>query len=87
MKKEMSKEIAVRAIDELGRIVLPAEIRHKFNLSTNDKVKIIEKGDKILIEKYKPSCAFCGGSESLVMFNDKYVCEKCKRLINSSIES
>ena len=87
MKKEMSKEIAVRAIDELGRIVLPAEIRHNFNLNTNDKVKIIEKGDKILIEKYKPSCAFCGGSESLVMLNDKYVCEKCKRLINSSIES
>ena len=87
MKKEMSKEIAVRAIDELGRIVLPAEIRHKFNLNTNDKVKIIEKGDKILIEKYKPSCAFCGGSESLVMLNDKYVCEKCRQIINSSIES
>ena len=87
MKKEMSKEIAVRAIDELGRIVLPAEIRHKFNLNTNDKVRIIEKGNKIMIEKDKPSCAFCGGSESLFMFNDKYVCEKCKRLINSSIES
>lgn len=87
MKKEMSKEIAVRAIDELGRIVLPAGIRHKFNLNTNDKVKIIEKGNKILIEKYKPSCAFCGGSELLVMFNNKYVCEKCRQIINPSIES
>ena len=87
MEKKMSKEIAVRTIDELGRIILPAEIRHKFNLNTNDKVKIIEKGDKIVIEKYKPSCAFCGGGESLVMFNDKYVCEHCKQLINSSIKN
>ena len=83
----MEKEIAVRTIDKLGRVILPAEIRHKFNLSTNDKVKIIEKGNKILIEKYKPSCAFCGGGESLVMLNDKYVCEKCRQIINSSIES
>ena len=48
----MEKEIAVRTIDKLGRVILPAEIRHKFNLNTNDKVKIIEKGDKIVIGKY-----------------------------------
>ena len=87
MEKKISKEIAVRTIDELGRIILPAEIRHKFNLNTNDKVRIIEKGDKIMIEKDKPSCAFCGGGESFVMFNDKYICEHCRRLINPSIES
>ena len=52
MEKKISKEISVRTIDELGRVVLPAEIRHKLNLSTNDKVKIIEKGDKIVIGKY-----------------------------------
>lgn len=87
MKKEMNKEIAVRTVDELGRIILPAEMRHNLNLSTNDKVKIIEQGDKILIEKHKPSCAFCGGEESLIMLNEKYVCEKCRQLINPSIES
>lgn len=81
MEKEKYKEIAVRTIDELGRVVLPLEIRHKLDLGSNDKVRIIEKNGEIVFEKYKPSCTFCGTEESLVGFNDKYICKKCSREI------
>lgn len=87
MKKEMCKVISVRAIDELGRVVLPTEIRHKLDLEHNSKVQIIEKDGDIVFEKYKPSCTFCGAEESLVLFNEKYICKKCSREINSLIES
>ena len=50
MEKEMSKEIAVRTIDKLGRVVLPDEIRHKFNLSTNDRWKSLKKAMNLWLE-------------------------------------
>ena len=89
MEKKMSieKEIAVRPIDELGRVVLPTDIRHKLDLKANDNVSFFEKDGNFVIKKYKPSCTFCGSEEALITYNEKYICKKCNRSINSLIES
>lgn len=81
MRKE--KEASIRAIDELGRIVLPTEIRQKLDIRTNEKICLIERDDEIVLKKYKPSCAFCGSEETLVMYNKKYICKDCSQSINS----
>jgi AbrB family looped-hinge helix DNA binding protein len=47
----MQERIAQRKIDELGRIVLPIDFRHKLNLKTSDTVDIYVKGSFIIIEK------------------------------------
>ncbi len=67
----------VRPIDALGRIVLPMELRERFDLKTKDSLEIFVDGDKIVLRKYQPSCIFCGESEDVTYYRDKLVCKKC----------
>ena len=85
MEQEM--EMAVRPMDELGRIVLPFELRQMLDFQAKESVRIIKKGDEIVIRKYKPSCTFCRTEEDLIAFNGKCICRECGRAINALIES
>lgn len=67
----------VRRIDELGRIVLPIEIRKNFSLSSKDAVEIFVDEDTIILKKYEPACIFCGSMDNAKIFRGKIVCEKC----------
>ena len=67
----------VRKIDELGRIVLPAEMRRIFNINERDAVEIFTKDDMIILKKYGSVCIFCGSSDDLKAFKEKSVCPKC----------
>lgn len=66
-----------RKVDELGRIVIPMEIRNKFDINEKDQIEIYVDGDKIILKKYAPSCIFCGETKELSEFKDKLVCQKC----------
>ena len=72
----------VRKIDELGRIVLPMELRRTFNLKIKDSVEIYVEKDSIILKKYEPCCIFCGDSTNITTFKDKNVCDKCKTEIS-----
>lgn len=67
----------VRHIDELGRIVLPIEMRRIMNLGTSDKVEIYVDSDKIILKKHSESCVFCSSSDSLTEYNGKNICSAC----------
>lgn len=67
----------VRKIDELGRIVLPIELRQALNLQEKDSLEIFLKDDGIFIKKSQPCCAFCNSTHSLKPFSGKNICEKC----------
>ena len=67
----------VRRIDELGRIVLPVEIRKNLSLGTKDAVEIFVNEDTIVLKKYQPACIFCGSLDEAKIFKGKIVCEKC----------
>ena len=69
----------VRKIDELGRVVLPIELRRTMNLEVRDPVEIFMDGDTIVLRKYEASCVFCGGSHQLTLFRGKQVCSDCLR--------
>ncbi|MCL2096210.1 MAG: AbrB/MazE/SpoVT family DNA-binding domain-containing protein [Oscillospiraceae bacterium] len=73
----------VRKIDELGRIVLPAEMRRIFNINEKDAVEIFTKDDMIVLKKYDLSCVFCGTTDDLKVFKDKNVCPKCAKELKS----
>lgn len=68
----------VRKIDELGRIVLPMELRKAFDLNVKDPLEIFVEGDSIILKKYHQSCVFCGEDENLIKYKGKYFCSKCK---------
>ncbi|MCI6842285.1 MAG: AbrB/MazE/SpoVT family DNA-binding domain-containing protein [Eubacteriales bacterium] len=67
----------VRKIDELGRIVLPIELRNKMDMNTKDSVEIFVDNDKIILKKYQPCCVFCGNADNVTMFKGKLVCRDC----------
>ncbi len=67
----------VRKIDELGRIVLPKEIRKTFDLKEKDPVEIYTEEDKIVLIKYQPACIFCGDAGDVIFFAGKRICRSC----------
>ena len=67
----------VRKVDELGRIVVPKEIRRKMDIASSDPVEIYVDGDKIILTKYNPSCSFCGSEADVSEFKGKKICRAC----------
>ena len=67
----------VRKVDELGRIVLPVELRRTLNIAERDALEIYVDDDRIILRKYEPSCIFCGNSKDVVSFKGKNICPAC----------
>ena len=66
----------IRKIDELGRFVIPMEMRNKLDISSNDSLEIYVEGTTIMLRKYEPDCVFCGSSKNVTPYKGKNVCEK-----------
>ena len=71
----------VRRVDELGRLVIPKELRKAYGLDTDTPVEIFTDNDSIILKKYEPavSCVFCGEdhSDALLSFKGKVICKGC----------
>ena len=76
----------VRRMDELGRVVIPIEIRNKFDIKVKDPVEIFVDGSTIVLKKYEPNCVFCGSTKNLVEYNNKLVCNKCTKKLSALSE-
>ncbi len=73
----------VRQMDDLGRIVLPKELRKLLEIGPKDPVEIFTEGDSIILKKYRPCCILCGSTSDNVLINEKRVCKKCIDELNS----
>ncbi|MBQ2968065.1 MAG: AbrB/MazE/SpoVT family DNA-binding domain-containing protein [Clostridia bacterium] len=71
----------VRPIDELGRLVLPKELRKKFNISPKDSVEFWVDGDCVVLKKYEPACIFCGEGKNMVQYENRNICSACLKKI------
>lgn len=67
----------VRKVDELGRIVLPIELRRTLDIAEKDAIEIYVDGDAIMLKKYAPSCVFCGETKGVTLYKDKIICTSC----------
>ncbi len=67
----------VRKVDELGRIVLPIELRKNMDIAPKDSIEIFVEEDRIILKKYMPCCIFCGNAEDVSYFKNKLVCAQC----------
>ena len=72
----------VRKVDELGRVVIPIEIRNKFDIVEKDPIEIYVDGSSIILKKYEPNCIFCGNTKNLLEYKDKLICDKCSKKIS-----
>lgn len=76
----------VRKVDELGRVVIPIELRNKFDIKVKDPIEIFVDSNAIVLKKYEPNCIFCGNSKDLIEYNNKLVCKKCVEKLKKEIK-
>lgn len=67
----------VRKVDELGRIVLPKELRRTLDIEEKDALEIYTEGEQIILKKYAPTCIFCGEGKDVINFKGKNICKNC----------
>ncbi len=67
----------VRRVDELGRIVIPMELRRNLDIAEKDALEIYVDGEQIILKKYEPACIFCGEGRSVKNYKGKNICKKC----------
>lgn len=67
----------VRRVDELGRVVIPKEIRSKLDIEEKDPLEIYVEGSSIILKKFQTNCIFCGSTNNLIEYKDKLICTKC----------
>ena len=73
----------IRKVDELGRVVIPIEIRTKLNIAEKDPIEIYVDGYSVILKKFEPNCVFCGNTKNVVEYKDKLVCAKCIKHISN----
>jgi len=73
----------VRKVDELGRIVLPIELRLTLDIAEKDSLEIYVDGPSIVLKKYQPACIFCDDARDVVNFKGKNVCPTCIKELQS----
>lgn len=73
----------VRKVDELGRIVLPIELRRTLDIAEKDALEIYVEGSAIVLKKYRPTCVFCDSARDVSVFKGKNICPKCLRELRS----
>jgi len=71
----------VRKVDELGRVVIPIELRRTLEIQERDALEIYVDGEHIILQKYEPSCVFCGSTVDVQDFRGKNVCAECAKLL------
>jgi|HigsolmetaAR203D_1030402.scaffolds.fasta_scaffold03337_8 looped-hinge helix DNA binding domain, AbrB family len=77
----------VRKVDELGRVVIPIELRRTLGIGEKDALEIYVDGERIVLKKYEPACIFTGNAEDLVYFKGKMISKECVRELAALYQS
>ncbi len=75
----------VRHVDELGRVVIPIEIRRNMSIEVRDSLEIFVRDGEIILKKYEPACIFCGNPGNITQFEGKNVCKNCMEKISEKL--
>lgn len=67
----------VRKVDELGRVVLPIELRRTYGIDIKDPIEIFVDGDTIILKKHQETCYICNSTKNLKQFKGKNICLEC----------
>lgn len=67
----------IRRVDDLGRFVIPKELRDTLGIKEGDSLEIFTKGNTVMLRKYQPGCIFCGDLVVGRHYKGKCICKKC----------
>ena len=75
----------VSKVDELGRIVLPIELRRTLGIEEKDRIEIFVEGESVILRKYQPACIFCDNAKDLILYKGKNICPDCIRSMGAQL--
>jgi len=75
--KRLKSTGIVRKVDELGRVVIPIELRRTLDIEEKDSLEIYVDGEHIILKKYEPACIFCGNAKDVIVYKGKNICPAC----------
>ncbi len=67
----------VRPVDNLGRIVVPIELRRTMDIKEGDSLEFFTEENRIILKKYQPACLYCGDARDVAVFRGHNICKKC----------
>lgn len=67
----------VRKVDQLGRVVIPIELRRNLDIDDKDSLEIYVEDDHIILKKYSPACCFCSNASGVTQFKNRNICSSC----------
>lgn len=76
----------VRKVDELGRIVLPIELRRTLDIAEKDSLEIYVDEECIILRKYQPACIFCDNARDVVVYKGKNICRECIKALDEAAQ-
>jgi AbrB family transcriptional regulator, transcriptional pleiotropic regulator of transition state genes len=71
----------VRRIDQLGRLVMPIELRRTLGIGIADPIEMFVDGENIILRKYQASCTFCDSTTDILEYKGKNICKNCMQEI------
>jgi transcriptional pleiotropic regulator of transition state genes len=69
----------VRRVDQLGRVVIPVELRRTMDVAEKDALEVYVNGNMIILKKYEPQCIFCGEAGDVRIYKGKNICSNCRQ--------
>ena len=75
----------VRRVDELGRIVLPIELRRTMDINEKDAIEIFVDDNQVILKKYEPACLFCGDAAKVINYKGRNICKNCIENIRTTL--
>ena len=76
----------VRKIGNLGRIVIPKELRKKMNIKKQDPMEIFVEGDYIILTKYSAGCMYCGEITRTFQYRGSTICYECQEEMQEFVQ-
>lgn len=83
-KSKQDRKISMK-VDELGRVVIPIEIRERLGLAMATPMEIYVEKENIILKKFEPCCVFCKKSKKLIKYKNKPICTGCIRELKKQI--
>ena len=78
----------VRKVDELGRVVIPIELRRTLDISVRDSLEIYTNQGHIVLKKYEPTSIWisCGSSNDIISYGGRFVCSECIERLQQKVQ-
>ncbi len=80
----MKSPCLIRKMDDLGRIVIPSQLRKGMDLQPGDTLELYMEEDRLVLQRFSPACVFCGGIRELMTYQGKNICARCVHTIKEA---